>query len=182
MCVSDLQHTFRLDPYLATLRTEICDKQRIRVLNPIAQQRPRVPRIDDFLNAESLGRAEWRAVLLQSVLDFAAAGRRIGRGLDLAAIGGLYTTFDGQRSPVARRPGVAQVERLRVAVSRPGHSINTAEQDRNPWNGRLIDSDEGARAGASRALAFGGGAHEKARIDRRGYVFDLLNSTEFGPV
>src|SRR5579864_3831271 len=105
-----------LNSNLAALGPEIRGNERVGVLNPIAEQRPRFPWINDFLYAKRFRGTERRAVLREAILDFTAAGRRIGGRFDLAAIGGLHASFDGQRAPIARWPRVTQVERLRVAV------------------------------------------------------------------
>ena len=61
----------------------------MRALGPVAQERPRVARVDDLLDPEALGRAERRADGVQPRLDLGAQrGRVVGR-FELAPVGGL---------------------------------------------------------------------------------------------
>src|SRR5437868_10370219 len=51
--------------------------QRSRKVGELAQQRPRVTRIDDLFDQEGLGGAERRAQLLQPLLDLGELGDRV---------------------------------------------------------------------------------------------------------
>src|SRR5215469_14381521 len=153
-----------LDPHLAMLGTKISAKQRVGILGPVAKQRPGVPGVNDFFNAERFCGAERRTVLCEAVFDFPTVSGRIGRRFDLPPIGGLYTAFDRQGAPIARRPGVAQVEPLRVAVSRAGNSVDAAEENRNPGNFGLVDRYERSCSHAGRTFAFSRTAYQEPGI------------------
>ena len=98
------------------------------------------------------------------VFDLAASRGGIGRCFDVALVRRLHAALDGQRSPVARRPGVAQIQRLRVAVARARDAEAAADQNRDPRRGGLIDRDQRACPGANGSRAFGRASDEEARI------------------
>src|SRR5271156_720562 len=78
-----------LDARLAAFRTEISCDEGVGVLNPIAKQRTRVSRVNYFFHAEGFRGPEGRAVLSETVFDFAAANGRIGSRFGLAPGGGV---------------------------------------------------------------------------------------------
>ena len=84
-------------PWWASSATSSCAR-----CGPVAQQRPRVARVDDLLDAEALGGAERGAHGVQARLDLGAQRDRILGGLELAPVGGLEAAGDRQRAPVAR--------------------------------------------------------------------------------
>ena len=104
----------------------------MRSLGPVAEERPRVARVDDLLDGEALGGAEGRADGVEPGLDLGAQGDRVLGGLELAAVGGLEPAGDRQRAPVAGRPGVAQVQPRAVAVARAGDAEDLADEDARP--------------------------------------------------
>src|SRR5947209_10715639 len=57
----------------------------VRALRPVAQQRPRVARVDDLLDVEALRGAERRAHRVEARLDLRAQRRRVVGRLELAA-------------------------------------------------------------------------------------------------
>ena len=82
--------------------------------------------------------------------DLGAQRHRVVGRLELAPVGGLEAALDRQRAPVARRPGVAQVQARAVAVPGAGHAEHLAHQDRDPGHARLVDGEErrGRRGGS----------------------------------
>src|SRR6266567_1052854 len=88
-----------------------CDRTRLaqlrRQVGEFAQQRPRVARINNVLDQEGFGSAEWRAIAVEPLLDLAAQRLAIGRGIELGPIRGLDAALHGERTPVAGGPGVA---------------------------------------------------------------------------
>src|SRR5579863_1659728 len=68
-----------------------------REAGEVDRQPPRVARVDDLLDPESLRRAERRAQLLQPFVDLGDLGLAVGRGVDLCAVGGLDPAFERQR-------------------------------------------------------------------------------------
>src|SRR5437868_10208001 len=97
-------------PSAAALRTqppglraggELVADQLVRPGRPVAEDRARVARVDDLLDAEPLGGAEGRAHRVEPLLDVGPQRRRVLRGLELAPVGGLDPALDGQRAPVA---------------------------------------------------------------------------------
>src|SRR3954449_9070746 len=89
---------------------ELVREHLVRPSGPVAQQRPRVARVDDLLDAEALRRPEGRAHRVEPRLDRGPQRRRVLRRLELAAVRRLEAAGDRQRAPVAARPGVAQVQ------------------------------------------------------------------------
>src|SRR5260370_20205061 len=69
---------------------------RGRQLGPLAEQTPRVARVDDLLDPEGLGRAERRAQLRQPLLDLRHLHPGIARRVDLRAIRGLDPALERQ--------------------------------------------------------------------------------------
>ena len=106
--------------------------QLVRPLRPVAQQRAGVARVDDLLDAEALGGAERGAHGVQALANLLAQRRRVVGRLELAPVGRLDAALDRQRAPVARGPGVAQVQARVVAVRGAGHAEHLAHQHRRP--------------------------------------------------
>src|SRR3954454_12729962 len=104
----------------------------VRAFGPVAQQRPRVARVDDLLDAEALGGAKRRAHRVQARLDLGAQRVGVLGGLELAPVRGLEPPGDRQRPPVAARPRVAQVQRGVVAVARARDAVDLADEDAAP--------------------------------------------------
>ena len=77
--------------------------------------------------------------------DLGAQRHRVIRGLELAPVGRLQAARHRKRAPVARRPGVAQVQPRAVAVSGTRHAVDLADKDRHPGHGCLDDREQ-ARA------------------------------------
>src|SRR4051794_27956271 len=102
----------RLRPRAARLRPgpRLVRHEAVSLARPRAQQRPRVARIDDLLDAEALGGSERRAHRVEPRLDLRPQRDRVLGGLELAPVGRLEPARDRQRAPVARRPRVAQVQ------------------------------------------------------------------------
>ena len=124
----------------------------------------RVARIDNFFDAECLRCSQRRTEAIQIVLNLAAPRVRIGRRFDVALISRLHAAFNRQRSPIARRPRIAQIQSLRVSVPRARDAVAAADQNRDPRHGRLIHRDQGARSRANRTRALGRGADQKSGI------------------
>ena len=111
-----------LRPRAARLRPgpRLVRHEAVSLARPRAQQRPRVARVDDLLDAEALGRAERRAHRVEPRLDLRPQRDRVLGRLELAPVGRLEPARDRQRAPVARRPRVAQVQpRARRRARRP---------------------------------------------------------------
>jgi len=73
----------------------------VRTLGPVAQKRPRVPRVDDLLHAEALGGAEGGTHRVQALADLLAQRSRVLGGLEVAPVGGFDPALDRQRTPIA---------------------------------------------------------------------------------
>src|SRR5215475_13551381 len=95
-------------------------------LGPLAEQPPRVARIDDLLDPERLGRAERRAQLGEPLLDLRHLRRRISRGVDLRAVGGLDAALERQRAPAPGRPRIACAVAPAVAMRRTSDAETVA--------------------------------------------------------
>ena len=117
--------------------------------------------ISSMPNASAVRSGERKRCSFSSISRPARSG--IGRRFDFALVRRLHAAFDRQRSPIAGRPRVAQVERLRVAVTRARYSVAAANQDRDPRHGRLIDRDQRARTGANGSRALRRAADQKTR-------------------
>jgi hypothetical protein len=61
-----------------------------------AEHAARVPRLDDFLDSELLGRAKGRPYAIQAVLDFSPQRGRIRCSFKLALVGSLDPAFQWQ--------------------------------------------------------------------------------------
>src|SRR5437899_12079228 len=90
--------------------------QRRRQVGELAEERPRVARVDDLLDPEGLGRAEGRAELVQPRLDLGHLRLRVGRRVEVGAVGGLDAALERQGAPAARGPRVAQAVAALVSV------------------------------------------------------------------
>ena len=93
-----------------------------------------------------------RTAFRRSTISRAQRRRVLGR-LELAAVGRLDAALDRQRAPVARGPGVAQVQARVVAVRGAGHAEHLAHEDRHRGHrspGRPRTS-RACRAGSCRA-------------------------------
>ena len=108
----------RLGPEPARLRAPLLRHDLGGAARPVHQQRARLARVDDLLDAEGLGGEERRAQRGELALELAPQRVRVGRGLDLAPVRGLDAAFDRQRAPLARRPREAQVAARVVARGR----------------------------------------------------------------
>src|SRR5258706_2610978 len=79
----------------------------VRALGPVAEDRARVARVDDLLDAEALGGTKRRAHGVEARLDLGAEGlapaRAVGR-LQLAAVGRLDPPRARQPSPMPPTP------------------------------------------------------------------------------
>src|SRR5262249_48081700 len=110
-----------------------CSEQGWQLLigpgDPIAEYRPSISRIDDFLDSESLRGSEWRAKPLQFLFDLTSMRLRIGRCLYFSPVCSLDSTLDRQRAPVSRRPCIAQVEPLCVAMASASHAKDSPDYD-----------------------------------------------------
>src|SRR3954469_12612151 len=146
--------TWALRPDPAPLRpvAQLVPYELVRALRPVAQNRARIARVDDLLDAEALGGAERRSHRVEAFDDLRVQGDRIVGRLELAAVRGLDAALDRERSPVARRPREAKVQSLRVAVPCAGHAEHLAHEHRDPGHGRLVRRVERARAAPNRAL------------------------------
>ena len=131
---------------------------------PGAQQRARVARVDDLLDAEALRGAERGADGVQPRLDLRAQRDRVLGGLELAPVGRLQPAGDRQRAPVARRPRVANEQPRGVGVRGARDAVDLAHEHRRPRHGRLVDGEQRAGAAAHRARALGLGADHEARL------------------
>src|SRR5436309_2168262 len=136
-----------------------------------AQQRARLARIDDLLDPEPFGRTERRAQLVETVLDLLQLGFRIICGIDVGAIGRLNAAFQRQRTPIGRRPGIAQREPVRRLVHDTSDTEGIAHDDGAPGNGGLVDGGHGAHAVADGCRLLGIEPDHEARtihqIDHR---------------
>src|SRR4051794_9667874 len=68
-------------------------QQRLGEARELAEQGPRVARVDDLLDPEGLGGAERRAQLVQPGLDRLERGVAVRGGLELGAVGRLDAAF-----------------------------------------------------------------------------------------
>lgn len=68
-------------------------------LGELAQQPPRIARVDHFLDCKCLGGPVGRAKLVQARIDLGKFRRRVLRGLDLGPVGRLGPAFQRQREP-----------------------------------------------------------------------------------
>src|SRR5262249_46067813 len=100
----------------------------------------------------------------RSSFNISSISRRLASGSGEDSMSRLYPASNRQSSPSARRPRVAQVERLRGAVGRAGHSEHPSQDDRNPGHGRLINGGHRPRAVTGRARAFGPRADQEAGL------------------
>src|SRR6267142_6363105 len=82
----------------------------------LAEERPRVARVDDLLDPEGLGRAEGRAELVQAILDLRHLRLPVRRRVEVGAIRGLDPTLERQGAPPARRPRVAHAVAALVSM------------------------------------------------------------------
>src|SRR5215467_848046 len=80
------------------------------------EDRTRVAWIDDLLDLEMLGGPERRSDPVKALFESHHQCLRVVRRIELGPIGGLQPPLDRQRTPVARRPGVAEVEARTVLV------------------------------------------------------------------
>src|SRR5438477_1445034 len=64
-----------------------------------------VARVDDLLDPEGFGGAEWRAQLFKALLDLGAFRGGVGRGVDLGPVGGFDAALQRQGTPAGRQPG-----------------------------------------------------------------------------
>ena len=136
--------------------------QRRGEVGELAEQRPRVARVDDLLDPEGLRRAEGRAELVQALLDLGELGRGIGGGVEIGAVGGLDPALERQRAPAARRPRVAQAVAAAVCVRGAGHAERVPDDDRAPRHRRLPDGRHRAHALLDRPRLLGLEPDEKA--------------------
>src|SRR4051794_34406437 len=156
----------RLRPWAARLRPgpRLVRHEPVSLARPRAQQRPRVARIDDLLDAEALGRAERRAHRVEPRLDLLAQCHGVVGRLELAPVRRLEPARDRQRAPVARRPRVPQVQPRRVAVRGARDAVDLADQHRHPRHGRLVDREQGSGTAPHRAGTLGLGADHEPRL------------------
>src|SRR5687768_13587939 len=96
---------------------QLVANQLVRPLRPVAQDRARVARVDDLLDAETFGRAERRGHRLEARGDLLSQSRRVLGRLQLAPVGRFEPARHRQRAPVPGRPGEAQVQPRPVAVA-----------------------------------------------------------------
>src|SRR5262245_52228308 len=120
--------------------------ERRREVGELAEERPRVARIDDLLDPERLGRAERRAELRQALLDLSHLLRAIGRGVEVGPVRRLDAAFERQRAPAARWPGVARAVAAAVAVGGAGDAEYVSDDHRAPGRRRLPDGRHRAYA------------------------------------
>src|SRR5260370_1158149 len=71
--------------------------ERRREVGELAEERPRVARIDDLLDPERLGRAERRAELGQALLDLGHLRLAIRRRVEIRPVRGLDSALERQR-------------------------------------------------------------------------------------
>src|SRR5262249_16261333 len=67
-------------------------------VDELAQQRPRVARIDDVLDQERFGGTERGVETIEPLLDLDAQRLAIRRGVEFGAVRGLDAAFDRQRA------------------------------------------------------------------------------------
>src|SRR5256885_14508113 len=67
----------------------------------------------------------------------------------------LQPALDGQRAPVGRGPGIAEVEAAHVLVAGRRHAVGAADEDAAPGHGGLVDGGQGAHAVAHDAGLLG---------------------------
>ena len=106
---------------------------------PLAQQRAGLAGVDDLLDLEHLRGADGERFSR-------SRSRPCGIALELGELGlvrHLETAFDRQRTPVTRRPGVAEVGRARLVVGRAGHAERLADDDGAERARRLAQRGEG---------------------------------------
>src|SRR5438552_3140354 len=80
---------------------ELVADRRLRFVDKIDQQRPRVARVDDVFDRKRVRGAERRAKFVEPVLDFPPFRLGVVSRVDLAPIGGGDPAFDMHRTPVA---------------------------------------------------------------------------------
>src|SRR5207237_9391538 len=106
---------------------------------PACHSPPPVARFYYLLDVARRGRAEWAPVDSQPCLDFLQQRGAVGRGLQLALVGGLDPALEGQRTPVARGPRIPQIQRLHVGVAGAGDAADAAHADGDPGHAGLVD-------------------------------------------
>src|SRR5262249_29219639 len=106
--------------------------------DPIAQDRARAARVDDFLDAKSLRGPERRAQALELLLYLAAMRSWIGRCFDLSPVSSLHAALYRKGAPITGWPGIAQVELLCVSVASSSYTEHAPDYNRNPRDRGLI--------------------------------------------
>src|SRR5262249_55036661 len=102
--------------------------ERRRDVGEVAEEPPRVARIDDFLRDERLRGAERGAQPVDALLYLGVLCGWIGSGFDLGAIGRFEPAFHRQGAPLGRRPRVAQVVAGGVLVRAPRDAVDLAHE------------------------------------------------------
>ena len=118
--------------------------------------------VDDFFDPEGFGGAEGGAEAFEPFFDFGEFGVGVGSGVDVGAVGGFDTAFEGEGSPAGGGPGVAGGEALAVAVGGAGDAEEVADDDGAPGHGGLEEGGHGADAVADGGVLFGLGADKEA--------------------
>src|SRR5438067_746524 len=136
--------------------------QRRRQVGELAEERPRVARVDDLLDPEGLGRAEGRAELRQAFLDLGELPLRIRGRVEVGPVGRLDPALERERAPAAGGPGVARAVAAAVPVGRAGDPEHVADDHRAPRDRRLPDRGHRADALLDRAGPLGLLADEEA--------------------
>src|SRR5256712_5695223 len=120
--------------------------QRRREVGELAEQRPRVARVDDLLDPEGLRRAERRAELGQPLFDLGHPRLRIRSRGDLRPIRGFDPAFERPRAPASGGPGVARAVTAAGPVGGAGDAGDVTDDHRAPGRGRLPDRRHRAHA------------------------------------
>src|SRR5579872_1309004 len=139
-------------------------QQCVGVVYPLTEQGTGIAWVNDVLDPEAFGGTERRANGVKTCANFLEESCRVGARFQFTPICRLNTAFNGQRTPVSRRPGIALDETVPVGHASAADAEDAAQNNLRARNGGLIDSRYCAYSIADSSLAFGIASNCQSRL------------------